>query len=411
MRSGKTAVLVVFLLQGAAFGSWAPRVPAIAEQVRADTGTFGLALVGASIGLILAAPVAGRLCARFGARPVVLTSALVAWSLLAPIALATNPAQLGLVLFAIGVSAGTLDVAMNIAAVTVVRQTGRPLMPVFHAGYSFGGLIGAAGAAVAATYGWAPLEHFGVVAVLAALTTLGIARRVPNEPVLAQPGHRRRRGGAGLARRPVLWLLGAVALCSAVAEGASADWSALFAVRERGVSEAAAAIIFAAFSVAMAVTRMLGERAERRWGPQRLLVGGALVAGSGLLIAVLVPAPWSSYLGFALAGAGLAYAFPVALGLAGAAGRRADGSGGERELAFVTAIAYSGFLLGPPMIGAIAQVTNLAVALGVAGVIAALIAPAALAAGWARRREDRPDQALVSPEAEPGVRPTSSARH
>jgi MFS family permease len=409
MRSGKTAVLIVFVLQGAIFGSWVPRVPALAEQVQAQAGALGLALLGGSVGLIVAAPLAGRSCARFGARRVVLVSSLLTTAMLPLLALAADPVQLGLVLLGLGASVGTLDVAMNIAGVTVVRQTGRPLMPVFHAGFSFGGLFGAAGAALAVTAGWAPLEHFSLVAALVVLVTLVVVRRVPNEPVLSGHGPRQRSGGAGLARRPVLWLLGAVVLCSAVAEGASADWSALFAVRERGIGEAAAAVVYATFSVAMAVTRLLGERAERRWGPERLLVAGALTAGAGLLIAVLVPEAWASYVGFGLAGAGLAYAFPVALGLASAVGRRADGSGGERELAFVTAIAYSGFMLGPPMIGAIAQVSSLAFALGVAGVIATMMAPAALAAAWARRRESRQDEASV--ETLPSRRPAVRAPH
>jgi MFS family permease len=389
MRSGKAAVLVVFILQGALFGSWAPRVPALAEHVRADTGSMGLALLGGSVGLIISALFAGRLCARFGARLIVLVSALASSVVLPGIALAPSVAMLAAVFVLLGVSVGMLDVAMNIAAVTVVRQTSRPLMPVFHAGFSIGGLFGAAGAAVAAGNDWGTLEHFSVVAVLTVIVTVLVAARVPNEEVLLPKGATRVASDRSVLNRPMLWLLAAVVLCSAVAEGASADWSALFAVRERGFSEASAAIVYAVYSVAMAITRLVGERAERRWGPERLLIFGAITAGSGLLLAVSVTASWASYAGFALAGIGLAYAFPVGLGLAGAVGRRPDGSGGEREIAFVTAIAYSGFLLGPPMIGGIAQLSNLAVALGVAGVIAAVIAPASLAAAAARRREQR----------------------
>jgi MFS family permease len=384
-RLGKNAVLTVFALQGAVFGSWVPRVPALAEHAHATVGTLGIALLGGSVGMITAASLTGRLCARFGARIVVLVSSLASNGVLVLLALAPSTVVLGLVLVALGMSVGALDVAMNIAAVTVVRRTGRPLMPVFHAAFSFGGLAGALGAALAAAYRWGPPVHFSVVAVLAAVVVSAIASQVPNEPpVTASAAHH--RAGPGLARRPVLWLLAAVALCSAVAEGASADWSALFAVRERGLGEAAAALVYAGFSVTMAFTRLVGERAERRWGGERLLAYGAVAAGGGLILAVAVPLAWASYAGFALAGIGLAYAFPVALGLAGSVGRRADGSGGEREIGFVTAIAYSGFLLGPPMVGGIAQVTNLAFALGVAGVIALMIAPAALAAARARRR-------------------------
>lgn len=396
MTSGKNTVLTVFALQGTLFGTWVPRVPALAEHVHADAGSLGLALLGGSIGLIAAASVAGRLCARFGARSLVLISALASSAVLPLLAVVPQTLHLGLVLLALGASVGTLDVAMNIAAVTVVRRTGRPLMPVFHAAFSFGGLAGAAGAALAAHNRWAPVDHFTVVAVLSVLVTVAVVRWVPNEPAIT-PEAKREHARPGLARRPVLWLLAAIALCSAVAEGASAEWSALFVVRERGINEAAAAIVYAVFSVTMAFTRLIGERAERRWGPERLLVSGALTAGGGLLIAVLIPATWASYAGFALAGAGLAYGFPVALGLAGAVGQRADGSGGEHEIGFVTMIAYGGFLMGPPMIGGIAQLTNLEVALGVAALIAALMAPAALLAASARRREAANNEPAAAP--------------
>ena len=386
MRAHKVAVLVIFAVQGVIVGTWAPRVPAVAEHVHAGTGELGLALLGASVGLIAAATVAGRLAARFGARRLVLISALLSAAVVPNLALVPTTPLLGLALVALGASVGTLDVAMNIAAVTVVRLTERPLMPVFHAAYSFGALFGAAGAAFAAGHHIGPLPHFTTVAGLAALVAIIIAAYIPNERVLRHPAHQRK--GPSLARRPVLWLLASVALCSAVAEGASADWSALFAVRERALTESAAAVIFAVFSISMAFARLAGERAERRFGPYRMLVGGAVVAGGGLLVAVLVPQGWASYVGFALAGAGLAYGFPVALSLGGAAGRRPDGSGGERELSFVTAIAYAGFLAGPPLVGGVAQLSNLAVAFGVVALVAAMIAPAALLAAAARHREE-----------------------
>lgn len=387
MTSGKNPVLAVFVLHGAIAGTWAPRVPALAEHVHASAGSLGLALLGASVGMITTASLAGRLCARVGARVVVLVSAVAAGLALPLLALAPTTVLLGVAFAALGASAGALDVAMNIAAVTVVRRTGRPLMPVFHAAFSFGGLAGALGAALAATVGWGTAGHFTVVATLCVLLALGVARQVPNERMPAATATPQHTPTRGPARRPLLWLLASIGMCSALAEGASGDWSALFAVTHRGLTEGAAAVVYAGFSIAMAITRLLGERAQRRWGGERLLTVGAATAGFGMLLAVLVPAAWASYAGFVLAGAGIAYGFPIALELAGAAGRRADGSGGEREISFVTAIAYSGFLLGPPMIGGIAQVTNLAVALGVAGLIASLMAPATLAASAVRRRE------------------------
>jgi MFS family permease len=387
VRSGRLSVFIVFALNGLVIGTWAPRMPALAGQIGADAGVLGLALLGGSLGMIASASLTGRLCARFGARVMILGSALASVVVLPVLATVGSPLQLGLALVLLGASVGVLDVAMNVAAVTVIRRTARPLMPVFHAGFSFGALAGSMAAALAAGHGLGLVPHFLLVAAVTLLVTGGVIAFVPREE--AAPGT---SGQAGpdrrLLGRPVLWLLGLIALFSAIVEGANGDWSALFGVRERGMSEAAGALTFSVFCVAMGVVRLLGEQAERRFGAVRLLVGGSLMAGAGLLVIAIVPVAWLAFVGFALAGGGLAFAFPVALDLAGAVGRRGDGSGGEREIAFVTTIAYSGFLIGPPMIGGIAQLTNLEFAIGFAGVVAVLIAPAALAATAARRRED-----------------------
>lgn len=378
----------MFALNGMVIGTWTSRVPAVADRVHATPASLGLALLGSSIGLIVAAPLASRLCARFGTRLVVPPSALLCCVVLPLIGLAPSVPWLGVVMFGIGMGIGALDVSMNIAAVAVVRQLDRPLMPTFHAAYSFGALAGGLVAGGVVSLGWSPLRHFVVVAVVGAVLTVGVLRCVPGARPPA-PDHTDpvREPLVPPIRRPALWLMAGIMLGSAIAEGANGDWSALFLVRERDVPQSAATIGFACFNVAMATARLLGERWERRWGSYRLLTGAAAVAAVGMFAVVLVPWVPVSYVGFALAGVGLAFSFPVTLGLAGAAGRRADGHGGEREIGFVTTIAYTGYLAGPPAIGAIAQATNLSVALAVVGVLAAVLVPLAVLSWRARDRE------------------------
>ncbi|MDQ0376665.1 MFS transporter [Amycolatopsis thermophila] len=381
--SDRVAVFVVFALNGAVYGSWAPRVPALAEQVGASPGALGLALLGGTAGLLLAAPLSGRLSERFGARAVVLAATLLSCVVLPLAGLVGSVAWLAAALFGIGFANGALDVAMNIGGVSVERRTGKAIMPVFHAGFSFGGLIASAAAGLAAAQHWSPTRHFVVAAVVTALAMVAVYRGLPRAvPRSGQPVRKTRT-----ARRPVLWLLAVVPLCSAVAEGASSDWSALLLVTEHGAGQGAAALAFTAFSLAMAVTRLGSAWMQRRLGATRTLVIGAVVAGTGLLMSAVVPVAGVAFAGFVLAGMGLAAAFPVALSLAGEAGERADGSGGEREIAFVTTVAYTGFLAGPPLIGGIAQATSLSASFVLVAVLAALIAPAAVGASRARHRE------------------------
>lgn len=382
---------MVFVLNGAVFGSWAARVPALAAQTGADEGTLGLSLLGASLGLALAAPFSARVCAAFGARLVVLISSVGSAVVLPLLGFASTPLQLGLTLFALGACVAALDVSMNIAAVAVVRALDRPLMPQFHAGFSVGGLVGSIGAALAAAVDWSTLRHFLVASVIVLLVTLWVFRTVPGESGERHRDEAVSRGPSAI-RRPVLWLLAGIAFCSAIAEGASADWSALFFVRERGMEEAAAAVAYAVFSIMMAAARLLGEPVQRRWGSYRLLAGGAVIASTGLALAVLIPSPVTGYLGFALAGLGLAFSFPLTMDLAGAAGRRADGTGGEREIGLVTTIAYTGFLAGPPIVGGLAHVSSLTLSLAFVAAVSALIVPMVWFARRSRQREVTPSE-------------------
>jgi MFS family permease len=385
----RLAVFTVFALNGLALGSWASRTPGLAAQVHASPGVFGLALLGASAGMLAAASVSGRIVERAGARAVVAGSTTMAAVSLVLVGFAPNVPLLAAALLVIGASVGMLDVAMNVAAVAVERRAGKPLMPVFHAGFSFGALAGSLAAGLAAGHGWSPGRHLTVAAVVAVAVLLLVVRAVPG----SRPEPAGKPGTTTVARapirRPVLWLLAAVALCSAVAEGASSDWSALLMTVERGVGQGAAALAFAGFQLVMALTRLAGSWAQRRFGPTRCLAAGSALAAAGLLAAAVIPVAAAGYLGFALAGAGLAASFPLAFSLVGDAGKRGDGTGGEREIGFVTAVAYTGFLGGPPIIGGIAQVTDYNVAFVFVAFVAALILPAAVAARRSRRREEQ----------------------
>ncbi|AUI57042.1 MFS transporter [Amycolatopsis sp. BJA-103] len=387
----RTAVFVVFALNGAALGSWAPRTPALSERVNASPGVFGLALLGASVGMLIAASVSGRLIERHGARAVVAGSTVIACAALPMIGFSTSVFLLAGALFVLGASVGALDVAMNVAGVEVERRSGRAIMPILHAGFSFGALAGSVAAGFAASHHWSPGRHL-TVAALAALVVLAFV-------VVAVPGARPAHAGpvekprVPPIKRPVLWLLAAIALFSAIAEGASSDWSALLMTSAHGVGDGAAAFAYSGFALSMALARLAGAWLQNRFGATRALAVGAGIAAAGLVLAALAGRPVFGFVGFALAGAGLAAAFPIALSLAGASGKRADGTGGERELAFVTAIAYTGFLAGPPLIGGIAQVTSLSVSFLFVGLTAALIVPSALAAARAAKREEMSEPA------------------
>jgi hypothetical protein len=367
-RRARFAVAAVFFVNGGLFANWVVRVPAVKDGIGTGTGALGLALLGLAGGSLVTMPLAGRVCRRVGSDTTVLVSGLAASLALSGPALAASAPVLGLALAAYGAAFGLLDVAMNVQAVAVVRRVRRPIMPWFHAAFSVGGLAGAGTGALAAEVGLSPLVHF----LLAGFTAAGVLltarpHLLPDHPVGVDCP-------AGVDRQPtqpskpapwsLLAGLGAIAGCAALGEGAMADWTALFLRDVTGAGAGVAALGFAAFSVTMTAGRLGGEAAIRRFGPAGVLRLGGAAATTGILLAVATGWPLTGLAGFALVGLGFSCAFPLALTTAG---ERSDGSGGS-EIATVSVIGYLGFLIGPPLIGLLAEVVELRAAmLAVAG--------------------------------------------
>jgi MFS family permease len=354
-RRARAAVTFVFVAHGALFGTWVSRIPAVKDDLGLGEAELGLALFGAALGTLVALPVAGLTVARIGSRPGTRWGLPVFAAILPLIALAPNLPALFVALFAFGAAAAMLDVAMNAHSLAVERVYGRPILSTFHAGWSFGGLLGAALGGAAAWAGIEPLEHFALVAVALGVPGLFLG------PLLL-PASADRPEEPPRYRRPPrrLAALAALAFCGLVAEGAAADWSAVFLDETVGSGAGTAALAFACFSVAMAVTRLVGDRLTARWGPVAVTRAGGVVAALGLGTAVVVQTTPAALVGFAAMGVGLATVVPIAFRAAGSVPGIPAGVG----IAAITMVGYSGFLVGPPVIGAVAEATSLAVGLG-----------------------------------------------
>ena len=391
LRRARLATLVYFVVLGLADGVWLARIPAVKQNLGLSDGLLGVALLAAPVGLVIIAAFADRLIDRFGsARPTV--AGAVAISLL-PIAfgLAGSLGVLMAALFVYGMAGGLMDVAMNAQAVRVERGYRRPLINSFHAYYSFGGLAGALLGGLFAWLGVGPALTFTAVgvplAVLAVLRRRGLlrgpeARDRPSpagrpepggEPEPARPAP---AGGAPGRRRTAMLIavLGLLALCSLLGEGAAGSWSAVYLHDNLGTSAAFAALGYAAFSVTMAIGRLFGDRLTARFGPARLISGCGLVAAIGLAVALVTASPAAGLVGFALFGAGLSSTFPQLLSVAGNVETSRSGTG----IARVAGAGYLGLLSGPVLIGSIASLVGLRLALGIPLAAALCLA----AGGW-----------------------------
>jgi MFS family permease len=357
----RVALCAVFAAHGFMFASWAVRVPAVKEQTAASSAALGLALLGLSAGAVATMLLAGALCRRFGSpRVTVLSCAVLSLTLPLP-ALAGSALALGLLLAAFGAAYGCLNVAMNSVAVDIVTALRRPVMPGFHAAWSFGGLAGAGLGGLLAPH-LSPLRHLLLVA-LAGLLVSALAGRVllTRSGVLcegapgaaANPASRRDPGWRGALRTGrTVALFGLIALCAAYDEGAIGDWGALHLRQDLGAGAGLAAAGYAAFALAEASGRLSGTALLERLGRTRVLILGGLTACAGMLLACLAPDVWLALAGFAATGLGLANLFPAAIARAG----RLAGSTG---VALTSLLGYTGFLLGPPAIGFLASQAGL----------------------------------------------------
>ena len=376
MRSARAAITLVFFADGLLIGSWAARIPAVQRQTELTSGKLGIALFAMSLGALLAMPTAGRLSERIGSRSVTLAALLAGGAALLLTAVAGGLAGLGAALFLFGAGFGAVNVAANAQGIALERLSERSILSSFHAAFSFGGLAGAGLGAIAAAAGIGPLEHFAAIAVAIALSALAAGGRLlpPDAddreptPILARP------------QRSLL-VLGAAAFFTLMAEGAAADWSAVYLSDSLGAGAAAAALGYTAFSLAMAASRVFGDRLNTRLGPVALARGGGLLAASALTLALVSGSTVVALAGFAAMGAGLGVVVPVLFRAAGST----PGVSAAAGVAAVSTIGWFGFLAGPPAIGVTADAVGLRSSLVI--VVAATLGLALLAGSANPRRK------------------------
>ncbi len=371
-RAARVAVAAVFFLNGVSVASWVVRIPDVQHALSLSAGALGVALLAAAAGALFAMPIAGRLVGRRGSRPVTVAMALAYGATLALPALAPTLPLLVVALLLNGAANGSLNVALNAHASLVARRLRRPILASFHALFSGGGLAGAALGGVVAGLRVSTTVHLAVVGLVMSVVVL-LARRVMLDPAEEQDVTLDVAHAIGHRPRVRVMILGALAFTVLFAEGAMGDWSAVYLRDVAGAGPALVASGYAAFSVMMALGRVVGDRLTEWLGASRMVALGGALAAAGVTLALLHPTTTAIAVGFGAVGAGLATAFPSVI----SAASRVPGTSAGDGIAGVATLGYFGLLAGPPIIGFVAQGTSLRggmVAVGIACLISALLA-------------------------------------
>ncbi len=375
LTRARWAVALVFAVHGTVSGSFAARIPWIADHLRLEAGQLGLALLMPAIGALVSMPFAGRLVSRFGGK-VVTRVFLALWTgSVMVLAFAPNRWVLMAVLLAAGASAGTSDMAMNAEGVAVEKGLGRSIMSSLHGMWSVGGLIGGGIGAAAAYLRIGAPANLATIGFLLLIVGFFAGRFLLETP----PGIEEESAPRfSLPRGPVL-IIGLVGLCAVFAEIAAADWSAVFMTRVLGTGEGTAAVAYATFAFAMSVSRLSGDFVVARVGAVRTVRFAGI---AGVVGGILVATAWSALLvtiGFGLIGIGVAVVVPLAFSAAGHADAHP-----ANAIAGVATISYGAGLAAPGMIGGIAHVTSLPVSFAL---VTGLILIVVLSAGKLRGAE------------------------
>jgi MFS family permease len=371
-------VTAVFVVHGLLFASWTAHIPDVKAHLGLTDGTLGFALLGAPVGSVIAMTASSWLLPRLGSRRIVRV-ALVGYCAAGPlVGLTGSVAMLFAALFVWGAFQGTLDVAMNTQAIAVERSGRRVLMAGLHGSWSLGSFAGAAIGTLAVAAGITLSIQLLVMGVIAlAVAGLLAARMLPDrEERPSQPNtsadHRdagQRSAGSTSRWSGGMILLGAIAFASMLCEGATADWAAVYLSGPLHTAGVIPGLGYAAFSFAMVVVRLSGNRLLARFGPDRLLPPLATVATVGFGAALLVAQPAISVLGFCCLGIGLASVVPAVFSAAG----RIPGLHPGTAVATASACGWAGYVCGPPLIGRLSVWTSLPVALGVLPLLTAFI--------------------------------------
>lgn len=344
----RRSVGLVFFALSLSIGAWVTRLPEVKASLGLSKSELGLALLFIPLGSAVLLPFYGSIIRKLGEKKATLIGIIFFLTTILLPVLVEDFYSLMAVLFLAGLGLGVTDVAMNAVAAEVEKQYDCQIMSASHGFFSLGGMVGAATSGLFISLGFSPLEHLAIWSVLLLILLAPHARHLIDAAERSAPGK-----SFQLPPKAML-VLALISFCVMMCEGGITDWSTIYIKEDLLASAEMAGIGFAGFSALMALGRFAGDGLINKWGARKLLVYGLLLAGVGLGISILGSFVLA-VIGFSLAGIGYATVFPILFGSAA----RVEGVAAEVGIASVASSGYIGILVGPAIIGFIAEQTSL----------------------------------------------------
>ncbi len=352
LRKRKVALGSLFFFLGLCFGSWASRIPDIQTRFDLSEGELGSLLLCLPLGSLLGLPLAGWLVHRYGSKVVILAGGFLYAISLALIGWGPNPWLVGIILVLFGLLGNVMNIAVNTQAIALEDDLGKSIIATFHGLWSSAGFAGAGIGAGMILLSFSPEIHFSIIMILSFIV-LFIAKPFI---IREQNSH---AGGGLLLKKPddLLLRVGMISFLGMMCEGCMFDWSGVYFKKVVLADPSWVITGYVVFMGAMSSGRFLSDRITRKVGKIKIIRVSGFLIFSGLALSVLIPTFWVSTFAFLLVGFGVAAIVPMSYSIAGRSKLYSPGV----ALAMVSTIAFFGFLIGPPLIGFIADIFNLQV--------------------------------------------------
>lgn len=363
----RIAVSTFFFVNGFLYANWTSRLPELQRFFGLSNARLGTVLFCIALGSMVSMPFAGWLGSRFGSDKIVKIVAILFCLSIPMVAISQNEWIIRLCFFFLGAASGSMDVTMNGQAVLVERLWGKIIFSSFHAIFSIGMALGAAAGGIFSSFEVSLQTHLIIIGFLGILPILWASTKLIKDQIHEPETVKSKVKTDNFLAFKTILPFGIIAFCCMTGEGSMVDWSAIFMNTVVGQSEAISAWAFGTFGVSMTIGRIFGDYFTLKLGKQKLMLIDAFLAILGLGIALVFVSVWSTFLGFFLVGLGLSTIVPIVFSSAGNLKNISPSAG----ISMATSIGYTGFFIGPPAIGYLAE--NFGLRLGLGFVLALFI--------------------------------------
>jgi MFS family permease len=355
-----------YFAMGLCFATWASRIPDIKTALQLSEGDLGTILFALPLGQLVIMPFSGKLVTRFGSHRILLLSLVFYAFSLTNLGLASQAWQLSLGLFVFGIFGNLANIAVNTQGVYTEVLFKKTIMSSFHGMWSFAGFTGALVGLGMLAFELSPYHHFLIVSILVVLLMAF------NYNYLIKAKESIKTAKKKLFTKPdsaLLWL-GVIGFCCMASEGVMFDWSGVYFKEVVKAPGPLVILGYTSFMIMMASGRFLGDGLIRKFGRKQVMQISGVMISVGLFTAVFFPFIIPSTIVFMLVGLGVSTVVPTVYSIAG---KNPTVPPGE-ALTIVSSVSFLGFLMGPPIIGYIAELSSLRFSFAFIGVFGLVIA-------------------------------------